>query len=272
MISNAELAQKLGTKPNLDQMQKKLADKGDIEIVKTAVHNSQVETRQLINRRMTDQSHNVVKAVTSAQQLGYNKGLGHQVELLGQVVNSLQKRVDTHNVNVNAVVRENQALNSDFKDAGARLSVNTKAINENLVPTMNKLLTAISRGIYHYSEPISEDVYKTLRKTTGQTVQDILRTEIYRDLRQSQSNAQKAAQYSKLYATTAKENANRLYAQMMDLQELIKELKHFGWIWLTEFVLVVGSFVLFPGRWKVIVTILLLLVLTGFNMWHQQEG
>lgn len=214
---------------------------------------------------MTDQSHNVVKAVTSAQQLGYNKGLGHQVELMNQVVHSLQKRVDDHNVNVNAAVRENEALNADFKEAGARLAVNTKAINDNLVPTMNKLLTAISHGIYHYSEPISEDVYRTLQKVTGQSVQDLLKNGIYRDLRQSQANAQRSARYSQLYAETARENANHLHAELMDLQKAIQQLQQFGWVWLTEFLLVVGCFILLSGWWKVLIPLLLITGSTWFN-------
>lgn len=151
-----------------------------------------------------DQNRDIFQAVKDAHDIGFSSGLGKQVSLMSQRVSSIQNRVDSHNVHMDEIVRQNESMNADFQDAGARLAINTKAINENLVPTMNKLLAALSHGVYHNALPISRDVYRTLEQSTGLSVHDLMQDMVVKELQKSRIKASKSAQYAKLYSDTAK--------------------------------------------------------------------
>ena len=272
MLSNAELAKRLDEKPNLEQMKRELITKEELQKVTDKIDTVK-NIQDLIQDRMVDQNHDVAQAVKDAHDIGFNSGLSKQVSMMNQQVNSIQSRVDTHNIHMDEIVRENESINADFKDAGARLAINTRAINENLIPTMNKLLSALSHGIYHNALPISRDVYKTLEQTTGQSVHDLMQDMVVKELRRSQVKATKSAQYAKLYSDTAKATNSDLQAKIQQLMLKLNKMESLGWWWLSECFIMLIILLVTPGLWKLLSGLTTLLLITMANHFkYKKEG
>ena len=272
MLSNAELAKRLDEKPNLEQMKQNLSTKEDLQKVTDQIETVK-STQDLIQDRMMDQNRDIFQAVKDAHDIGFSSGLGKQVSLMSQRVSSIQNRVDSHNVHMDEIVRQNESMNADFQDAGARLAINTKAINENLVPTMNKLLAALSHGVYHNALPISRDVYRTLEQSTGLSVHDLMQDMIVKELQKSRIKASKSAQYAKLYSDTAKATNSDLQVKIQQLMLKLNEIERLGWLWLSECFIMIIVLLVTPGIWKLLSGPVILLLITVTNHFkHKKEG
>lgn len=220
-----------------------------------------------------DQNRDIFQAVKDAHDIGFSSGLGKQVSLMSQRVSSIQNRVDSHNVHMDEIVRQNESMNADFQDAGARLAINTKAINENLVPTMNKLLAALSHGVYHNALPISRDVYRTLEQSTGLSVHDLMQDMVVKELQKSRIKASKSAQYAKLYSDTAKATNSDLQVKIQQLMLKLNEIERLGWLWLSECFIMIIVLLVTPGIWKLLSGPVILLLITVTNHFkYKKEG
>lgn len=217
---------------------------------------------------MTDQTSKVVKAVTDAKDIGFNEGLGRRVDDIANQFEGIQ--IDFHNskLKLTDTARENQIMNTDFKNAAKHLEANTQTINKELVPSIRALIQYLGQGIKYNPVPVAKDLYQVFSNATGKTVDQVISTEIKNKLVDVQVQTQKADLDAKLQAEYVKD-------VMSELTDVLREFKHelnkLVNQYLIEFVVIFGLTILTPGWYKILTLLFATLISLLFNKRNNME-
>lgn len=140
---------------------------------------------------------------------------------------------------------------ADLDQVGRYLQKYTGVVNDDLVPVLRSLISAVQKGITHHTDEVVKDVYQQIQKETGLTVDQIVQTALAQEFAQQRHDAQEASLGSRLNAEASRANANQL-SQVADA------VKKYLTILAFELVIMLAIVLIVPGWWKIVVAVLLI--------------
>lgn len=231
---------------------KSLASKDDVAQLHAAVN----QNNEQVKNQLTDQSSKVVNAVSQARDIGFNDGLGKQVDALSQKYDGLETNINLREAKLDKTTQKYFAKLADLNQVGRYLQSYTVVVNEELVPTLRSLILAVQNGITHHTDEVMKDVYRRIQKETGLTVVQIVQKSLAQEFSKQRHDAQEAALGAKLNAEASKENVNQLL-------QITNTAKWYLTILAFELIFMMTVVLITPGWWKIVVAVGLIVVI-GF--------
>ena len=231
---------------------KSLASKDDVAQLHAAVN----QNNEQVKNQLTDQSSKVVNAVSQARDIGFNDGLGKQVDALSQKYDGLETNINLMEAKLDKTTQKYFAKLADLNQVGRYLQSYTVVVNEELVPTLRSLILAVQNGITHHTDEVMKDVYRRIQKETGLTVVQIVQKSLAQEFSKQRHDAQEAALGAKLNAEASKENVNQLL-------QITNAAKWYLTILAFELIFMMTVVLITPGWWKIVVAVGLIVVI-GF--------
>ena len=231
---------------------KSLASKDDVAQLHAAVN----QNNEQVKNQLTDQSSKVVNAVSQARDIGFNDGLGKQVDALSQKYDGLETNINLREAKLDKTTQKYFAKLADLNQVGRYLQSYTVVVNEELVPTLRSLILAVQNGITHHTDEVMKDVYRRIQKETGLTVVQIVQKSLAQEFSKQRHDAQEAALGAKLNAEASKENVNQLL-------QITNAAKWYLTILAFELIFMMTVVLITPGWWKIVVAVGLIVVI-GF--------
>ena len=99
---------------------------------------------------------------------------------------------------------------ADLAHASKYLENYTQVVNDQLVPTMRNLILAMRNGITHHTEEVTNDVYQQLKKNTGLSVDEIIKTAVSQDFTKERESAEEASASAKLSAKASQQSVRQI--------------------------------------------------------------
>lgn len=253
---NRDLAEKL------DYLIDESAKQGDVNRVSKNVDslsNKLDESKQTLKEQLKDQSSKVVKAVADARAIGYSDGLVGRVDAMEQKVGGLEADINLREQNLDQKTQECIAKVADLDQAGKYLENYTQAVNNRLVPTMRNLILAMRNGITHHTEEVTNDVYQQLKKDTGLSVDEIIKTAVSQDFTKERESAEEASASAKLSAKASQQSVRQIATMLGNFMTF---LIVFG----IELVILVAVVAVTPG-WQKLAVAPISLIMCAFLDW-----
>ena len=253
---NRDLAEKL------DYLIDESAKQGDVNRVSKNVDslsNKLDESKQTLKEQLKDQSSKVVKAVADARAIGYSDGLVGRVDAMEQKVGGLEADINLREQNLDQKTQECIAKVADLDQASKYLENYTQAVNNRLVPTMRNLILAMRNGITHHTEEVTNDVYQQLKKDTGLSVDEIIKTPVSQDLTTERESAEEASASAKLSAKASQQSVRQIATMLGNFMTF---LIVFG----IELVILVAVVAVTPG-WQKLAVAPISLIMWAFLDW-----
>lgn len=253
---NRDLAEKL------DYLIDESAKQGDVNRVSKNVDslsNKLDESKQTLKEQLKDQSSKVVKAVADARAIGYSDGLVGRVDAMEQKVGGLEADINLREQNLDQKTQECIAKVADLDQASKYLENYTQAVNNRLVPTMRNLILAMRNGITHHTEEVTNDVYQQLKKDTGLSVDEIIKTAVSQDFTKERESAEEASASAKLSAKASQQSVRQIATM---LENFMTFLVMFG----IELVILVAVVAVTPG-WQKLIVAPLGIIICGVMDW-----
>ena len=253
---NRDLAEKL------DYLIDESAKQGDVNRVSKNVDslsNKLDESKQTLKEQLKDQSSKVVKAVADARAIGYSDGLVGRVDAMEQKVGGLEADINLREQNLDQKTQECIAKVADLDQASKYLENYTQAVNNRLVPTMRNLILAMRNGITHHTEEVTNDVYQQLKKDTGLSVDEIIKTAVSQDFTKERESAEEASASAKLSAKASQQSVRQIATMLGNFMTF---LIVFG----IELVILVAVVAVTPG-WQKLAVAPISLIMWAFLDW-----
>ena len=259
---NRDLAEKL------DYLIDESAKQGDVNRVSKNVDslsNKLDESKQTLKEQLKDQSSKVVKAVADARAIGYSDGLVGRVDAMEQKVGGLEADINLREQNLDQKTQECIAKVADLDQASKYLENYTQAVNNRLVPTMRNLILAMRNGITHHTEEVTNDVYQQLKKDTGLSVDEIIKTAVSQDFTKERESAEEASASAKLSAKASQQSVRQIATMLGNFMTF---LIVFG----IELVILVAVVAVTPGWQKLAVAPISLIMCAFFFFFFYKKG
>lgn len=212
------------------------------------------ESTDSINQTVRNQSDKQIKASIDARNIAYNAGTQASLNGLRQQVDGFQIRMDNQTRNVSDIVRENEAINADFKGIAKNLQNNTIS-NNYLAGTIKKMLID---GLEISTSEVTQSVVDDLEKMTGHAIDVWIKTGIHDELQRKLKKAERAKDIAswqeKQCEKYTKKNEQLVY-------KVTRCLSHV----LFEFMVGLLAAAVVPGWWKAPAIITVAVVSWLFN-------
>lgn len=201
----------------------------------------------------------MVKAVADARAIGYSDGLVGRVDAMEQKVGGLEADINLREQNLDQKTQECIAKVADLDEVSKYLENYTQVINNRLVPTMRNLILAMRDGITHHTEEVTNDVYQQLRKDTGLSVDEIIKTAVSQDFTKERESAEEASASAKLSAKASQQSVRQIATMLGNFMTF---LIVFG----IELVILVAVVAVTPG-WQKLAVAPISLIMCAFLDW-----
>ncbi|CUR39920.1 hypothetical protein [Limosilactobacillus reuteri] len=201
----------------------------------------------------------MVKAVADARAIGYSDGLVGRVDAMDQKISGLEADINLREQNLDQKTQECIAKVADLDQASKYLENYTQAVNNRLVPTMRNLILAMRNGITHHTEEVTNDVYQQLKKDTGLSVDEIIKTAVSQDFTKERESAEEASASAKLSAKASQQSVRQIATM---LENFMTFLVMFG----IELVILVAVVAVTPG-WQKLIVAPLGIIICGVMDW-----
>lgn len=214
---------------------------------------------------MTDQTSKVVKAVSDARTIGFNDGLGQQVDELRQRYDGLETDINLHEQKLDAKTEQYVAKLADLDQVGRYLQRYTTTVNQQLVPVLRAVVGQIEQGITHHTDEVTKDVYQEMKKVTGKSMSDVIKTTTYQELQKARTDTQQASLSAKLSAKVSQEEVSKMNV-------LFQDFKNFVMTTFVELLVLMTIVLATPGKIKWI-SLAVGLICCGlfYWRWHKEK-
>lgn len=190
---------------------------------------------------MADQTTKLIDVAKDTRTIAYNQGLQADITGTKQQVDAIQKRQDISNIHMSEVTRQNEAMNADLRQIGPALDKAIKAQNNN----SDILNRALVHGFHIHTEAVTIAVKAEFQKMTGFTIDEFLRNQIVKGMKDNICEAKEAKLTALQAAQEAEEALEKVSVMIQRFEKLMTTL-------VIELGVIIGVTLLLPGPWKII--------------------
>src|SRR5699024_4914051 len=246
-VSNNQLNEKLdkliSDSPTQDSINQ-LASKQDLESVKRSVSKQNSELHSNLEAKMTAQNSKLLDTAIDTRNIAYSDGLKDNLNGANQRIDALQKRMDNSTRNMSDIAKQNDAMNSDFKQIGQTLNESTKAINNNT----STLVNLMRNGFWVRTKHVTESVANEFQRITGKSIDSFITDAVHQELQKDVNEAKQANNNAQLLVDECRKSVQQNIS-------IVNALAGFINIWLVEFAIILLSTLATPGPWKFLTVI-----------------
>lgn len=211
------------------------------------------------------QNSKIVEAISDTKEIAYNQGLEADITGTKQQVETLQLRLDSSNKHMHEITRQNEAMNSDFKQIGHTIEHNSKVMTENN-QYINELINKMSRGLTVRTTDVAYDVAENFKRLTGTTIDELIDTNLSEQLAREYNKVQVANLNVQLLEESTRQSVDKLEETIHSFQKTFNLL-------LIELAFAIGIACVIPIWWgKVIALIGSVIVILKLNVWGDSDN
>ena len=193
---------------------------------------------------MTAQNSKLLDTAIDTRNIAYSDGLKDNLNGANQRIDALQKRMDNSTRNMSDIAKQNDAMNSDFKQIGQTLNESTKAINNNT----STLVNLLRNGFWVRTKHVTESVANEFQRITGKSIDSFITDAVHQELQKDVNEAKQANNHAQLLVDECRKSVQQNIS-------IVNALAGFINIWLVEFAIILLSTLATPGPWKFLTVI-----------------
>lgn len=193
---------------------------------------------------MTAQNSKLLDTAIDTRNIAYSDGLKDNLQGAKQRIDALQKRMDNSTRNMSDIAKQNDAMNSDFKQIGQTLNESTKAINNNT----STLVNLLRNGFWVRTKNVTESVATEFQRITGKSIDSFITDAVHQELQKNVKETKQANNNAQLLANECRKSVQQNIS-------IVNALAGFINIWLIEFAIILLSTIATPGPWKFLTVI-----------------
>lgn len=190
---------------------------------------------------MTAQTSKILNTAVETRNIAYSDGLKDNLMGANQRIDALQKRMDNSTRNMSDIAKQNDAMNSDFRQIGQTLNASTKAININ----SSCLQQLLRNGFWVRTDQVTKSVADEFQKITGKSIDSFITDAVHQEL---EANATKVKQES----LNVQRLTNECRKSVQQNISIVNALAGFINTWLIEFAIIMALTLVTPGMWKLL--------------------
>lgn len=193
---------------------------------------------------MTAQNSKLLDTAIDTRNIAYSDGLKDNLQGAKQRIDALQKRMDNSTRSMSDIAKQNDAMNSDFKQIGQTLNESTKAINNNT----STLVNLLRNGFWVRTKNVTESVATEFQRITGKSIDSFITDAVHQELQKNVKETKQANNNAQLLANECRKSVQQNIS-------IVNALAGFINIWLIEFAIILLSTIATPGPWKFLTVI-----------------
>lgn len=193
---------------------------------------------------MTAQNSKLLDTAIDTRNIAYSDGLKDNLQGAKQRIDALQKRMDNSTRSMSDIAKQNDAMNSDFKQIGQTLNESTKAINNNT----STLVNLLRNGFWVRTKNVTESVATEFQRITGKSIDSFITDAVHQELQKNVKETKQANNNAQLLANECRKSVQQNIS-------IVNALAGFINIWLIEFTIILLSTIATPGPWKFLTVI-----------------
>ncbi|OJI11719.1 hypothetical protein BJI45_00460 [Limosilactobacillus reuteri] len=193
---------------------------------------------------MTAQNSKLLDTAIDTRNIAYSDGLKDNLQGAKQRIDALQKRMDNSTRSMSDIAKQNDAMNSDFKQIGQTLNESTKAINNNT----STLVNLLRNGFWVRTKNVTESVATEFQRITGKSIDSFITDAVHQELQKNVKETKQANNNAQLLANECRKSVQQNIS-------IVNALAGFINIWLIEFAIILLSTLATPGPWKFLTVI-----------------
>lgn len=207
---------------------------------------------------MTAQNSKLLNTAIDTRNIAYSDGLKDNLQGANQRIDALQKRMDNSTRNMSDIAKQNDAMNSDFKQIGQTLNESTKAINNNT----STLVNLLRNGFWVRTKHVTESVANEFQRITGKSIDSFITDAVHQELQKDVNEAKQANNNAQLLVDECRKSVQQNIS-------IVNALAGFINIWLVEFAIILLSTLATPGPWKFLTVIATTSIALLYNTYNK---